>query len=955
MIWQTWMYFGIVLAAIAVTGFLAWQAWRQRSIAGSRYYFWLAAAICLMALGEALSMLSPTEALALFWFKMRFLPFAAIPPLWFLFVLEYSGRGSWISKRLVAGLFVIPLITQMMVWSANLQGLWVRHEVGFTRSGPFWIADITQRIPGLWFMVHTFTSFILMVAGFILLLRTAWRNARIYRLQAVFLCLSALVPVTILGITTFNLLPKWTFNPTVPSFALAILLAAAAVFRFDFLKKSPASHEMSNQLMEIHEGRSLAVFLLIFGLMAAGITASGMISYQNYQEKFRAQVEQQLLSIAGLKVKGLTEWHNERLADASLLWKSSAFAGLVQNFLESPSDTKSVASLQAWLDSLQADYQYERVFLLDRSGAERIASPATPEPVTSDLTSQEDAILKAGHVRWLDFYQDTPGGSIHLAVVVPIYAEAGQAQPLGMLVLRMDAATYLYHYLNEWPGSSPTAETLLVRQEGGDVVYLNPLRFRSDAALNLRIPLTHSNVPAVMAVKGQTGVVAGTDYRGQAVIGAIAPVPDTPWFLVARMDLAEADAPLKERLWLTILLFGSLILATGAGLAVLWRQQRLQYYRGQVQAAKAIRESETNFRALAENAGEGILIAVEGGVYVFANRAIAEISGYSVDELVHLNTQELADPDEAPKILERLQKRLAGEPIPNRYETIILNKNGQKIPIEISSNRTIWKGQPADLVFIMNISARKLAEKELQSTLEELKRSNTELEQFAYVASHDLQEPLRMVSSYVQLLERRYKGKLDQNADEFIDFAVDGAERMKHLINDLLAYSRVGRRVQAPTPTSCDEVLEQALENLQVAIRENKAIVTHDPLPEVMGDPTQLVQLFQNLIGNGIKFHGQKKPCVHISATPTLGPNISRGLETSKIWKFSVQDNGIGINPQHAERIFIIFQRLNSREKYAGTGIGLAICKKIVQHHGGRIWVESAPGQGATFFFTLPK
>jgi light-regulated signal transduction histidine kinase (bacteriophytochrome) len=230
------------------------------------------------------------------------------------------------------------------------------------------------------------------------------------------------------------------------------------------------------------------------------------------------------------------------------------------------------------------------------------------------------------------------------------------------------------------------------------------------------------------------------------------------------------------------------------------------------------------------------------------------------------------------------------------------------------------------------------------------------------VASHDLQEPLRMVSSYVQLLERRYKGRLDKDAEEFIGFAVDGAERMQRLINDLLMFSRVGRRGQPLAPTSSEATLAQALENLQVAIRENKARVTHDSLPEVLADETQLVQLFQNLVGNAVKFHGRKTPCVHISAnltpcsTPASTPPDGRGkAEPREEWVFSVQDNGIGIDPQFAERIFVIFQRLNSRRQYTGTGIGLAFSRKIVQRHGGRIWVESNPGKGATFYFTLPN
>ncbi|MEH2174044.1 GAF domain-containing protein [Nostoc sp.] len=254
------------------------------------------------------------------------------------------------------------------------------------------------------------------------------------------------------------------------------------------------------------------------------------------------------------------------------------------------------------------------------------------------------------------------------------------------------------------------------------------------------------------------------------------------------------------------------------------------------------------------------------------------------------------------------------------------------------------------------LSQAQLLEKETQQS-QELTRSNAELEQFAYVTSHDLQEPLRMVTSYLQLLERRYKNKLDASADQFITYAVDGASRMQTLINDLLNYSRVSTRGQPFVPVDCNVVLEQVLANLQVAIADRKAVVTYDTLPQVMADATQLTQVFQNLIANAIKFCDRQQPRIHIGVSKRdvniNGKNLNF-IPSEDEWLFFVRDNGIGLESQYTERIFIIFQRLHGRDKYPGTGIGLAICKKIIERHGGRIWVESKPGQGSTFYFTIP-
>jgi len=276
--------------------------------------------------------------------------------------------------------------------------------------------------------------------------------------------------------------------------------------------------------------------------------------------------------------------------------------------------------------------------------------------------------------------------------------------------------------------------------------------------------------------------------------------------------------------------------------------------------------------------------------------------------------------------------------VSHKFQTI-----GQKIML--LNGRQIYQeviGTPIILLAIEDITEHKRAEEKLKQTLEELERSNKDLEQFAYAASHDLQEPLRTVSNFSQLLAKRYKGELDAKADQFIGFIVDGATRMQEMIDNLLTYSRVSTRAKLFEPTDCETLFDQALANVKMAIEESGAVVTHKSLPTVMADASQLVQLFQNLLSNAIKFR-KEKPRITVSA-------VQRGNE----WLFSVEDNGIGIAPEFMEHIFKMFQREHASAEYPGTGVGLAICKKIVERHGGRIWVESQVGKGSTFYFTIP-
>jgi len=380
------------------------------------------------------------------------------------------------------------------------------------------------------------------------------------------------------------------------------------------------------------------------------------------------------------------------------------------------------------------------------------------------------------------------------------------------------------------------------------------------------------------------------------------------------------------------------------------------------QMEEALRESEQELKTVLEGSPIPTFVINSDHTVQYWNKALEELSGTGAQTVIGTKEPWKALYNEERATLadllvderfSELSKWYSGkfhesQIITGSYEAIDFFPNLDDEGKWLRSTASLLRNSKGHIVGAIetfeDITDRKNAEDSLHERTEELERSNQELEKFAYVASHDLQEPLRMVSSYMQLLSRRYEGKIDADADEFISFAVDGAKRMQILINDLLAYSRIGTRGREFEPVPCEEVLGLALVNLLTVIEETESVVTHDELPTVMADKTQLVQLFQNLISNAIKFRSDKQPRVHVSAE-----------HKENEWIFSIKDNGIGIDPRYEDRIFEVFQRLHGRGQYSGTGIGLAICKKIVERHGGLIRLQSEVGEGATFYFSLPK
>lgn len=465
------------------------------------------------------------------------------------------------------------------------------------------------------------------------------------------------------------------------------------------------------------------VFLFIFFGLAAGISAAGYVAYDSYEQNFRAVVERQLSAIAELKIDQLVEYRKERLGDAYIFFKNPAFCSLVRQFFEKTNNVNAQRQLHTWLAKNQAPYSYNGMFLLDARGNVRMSVPEKTTPIASMIQNKALEVLRLGTITIQEFHRNEHDQRIYLTLLVPIADDTDPNRQIGVLLLRIDPEAYLYPFIQTWPVPSRTSETLIVRREGNDVLFLNELRFQKNTALNLRFPLSNEKLPAARAALGYSGVMEGVDYRGEAVIAALRSVPNSPWFLVARTDKSEVDEPLKGRLWLMILLVGALVMGSGAVVSVAWRHQRNSFYRNQYQLTKALQSSETRYRRLFESAKDGILILdAETGKILDVNPFLIQMSGYSQDQFIEKSLGEIGFLSDIVadqvKFSELQQKEYV------RYEDLSFETtDGRKISVEFISNGFLVDGHRIVQCNIRDITERKLAEVERERLLAELQEA----------------------------------------------------------------------------------------------------------------------------------------------------------------------------------------------------------------------------------------
>lgn len=470
--------------------------------------------------------------------------------------------------------------------------------------------------------------------------------------------------------------------------------------------------------------RASYLLVLAFFIVAATVIAGGFLSYDHFSQQHRSQEEEQLTSITSLKISELVEWREGCLRSAGVFYRNPAFASLVKAYFDNPGNGDAAAPILSWMDKVREGSSFDRISLLDRYGRTCLAVPDATASVSALVEAQAREALKTGSVDFVDFYRNEFDGSVYLSVLVPVHGASPGEGVQGVVSLRIDPEKYLYPYINQWPVPSRTAETLLVRREGGKALFLNELRFQKHTALTLKIPLPDETRPAARAVKGYTGIMQGTDYRGRRVLADVRPVPGSPWFLVARVDMDEVDAPMRARLWLVVVLAAVLLVAAGSALGLVWRQQLVRFYRERLEKEQALRKTEAALmeqfsflQQILDTIPLPVFYKDAHGRYLGCNKAFEANQGVKREELLGRTVFDLA-PRELAEKYDEADRALLGNPGGQVYESGVRYADGQKR--EVVFSKATYHGADGEVAGIvgcyMDITDRKTAEEALQES-----------------------------------------------------------------------------------------------------------------------------------------------------------------------------------------------------------------------------------------------
>ena len=696
----------------------------------------------------------------------------------------------------------------------------------------------------------------------------------------------------------------------------------------------------------------------VFAALVAGLAFAGFQHFEWQKGQIRKQQANELAAIAGLKRNLIETWRAYRLDDGRII---SGDAFLVRAFEEwlRHGTRKLTPELARWVDNITGTRQYNDVMIFDGSG--RLRYPV--EEVRGDAPTFDSALigeaLRGRKVEIVDLHRDVEGGAIHMGVAVPLASERDPEGPLaGLILLRLDPDRFLFSLIQSWPVPSSTAETLLVERQGEEVVFLNELRHARGTALNLRIPLSRKDIAGVKAALGESGFVEAMDYRGKRVLADVQAIPDSPWFIVAKIDEDEVIAPLRWRALLTGVVVLLIVVAAGAGILLWWQVRSTAFARRVCDAEDAEMAWAQRYELVVEVSGQVPYdYHVSTGVIEW-RRNIETLLGFSAAEIGGFEQwKALLHPDDRQKTLEHLD-RAEWECAYWDAEYRMRHRNGEYVWIRDRGFFVPDAQGKAErqLGMLEDITERKRAEEEIRNlnvTLEQrvaertalLEAANEDREAFSYSVAHDLRAPLRAIDGFSRILLDEQAQRLDAEGKRLLGVIRGSTGQMGQLIDALLTFSSMGRAQMSRAAIDMT-ALARGIWDALAPEREGRDIdFAISDLPMAQGDREMIRIVITNLLSNAIKFTRPKK-----SAIIRLD-----GHSTSQGALFSVEDNGVGFDQQYVWKLFGVFQRLHSTSDFEGTGVGLALVKRIVKRHGGRVWAEGQVGAGATFYFTLPQ
>ena len=880
---------------------------------------WLLAIPQLASLGQGLIPMAPSTAIL-------FIAFGAV------FLLPSQSRSRLPSLSIFAAGGCISLALLVL----SLRGVFLDIEqLGFHTLGAVGGTPIGHMSP---ITAGTFLLFSLAAPPILTtrstrlwLAKTAWWIAIMITAVYVMLVLAYLF-----GTPMFY---SGGFIPPAATTSLAFLALGTALLALALPVVWPEtdSHDLGERFFS-------HALIMVFLFLAAGIISAGFFYHRKHEKQYLTEIERQLSAIADLKKVELQLWREERLEDAGLFHHNSAFQNLVKSVIEHPGDVRAHRDIMAWLDRLQSTRSYNRIVLLDARARSRLSLPGNNAgPVSPYLRQKALEALQMRRVLFVDFYRNEFDHQIYLSILVPLFDPAQSGDALGVLEIRIDPYTYLYPFLQNWPTSSATAETLLVRREGNGVLFLNELKFRKHAALTLAFPPERTEIPAVMAASGREGIVRGIDYRGHAVLAELRGIPDSPWHLVTRMDVDEVYAPLREQLWITVLLVSAMLVSAGTGVGFVWRQQSSRFYRNRYEAElERLKLEERLIRIAANVPGAIFQYQLQPGgsaCLPYASSGLEELYGISPGQVIRDDAALLAavHRDDRDRLSASIRESARTLSAWHNEHRVVHPERGE---IWVEGNATPERKPDGSVLlhgFLTDITGRKEKEREID-------KKNRELERFTYTVSHDLKSPLVTIKTFLGYLQEDLTQPDTPRVQQDMGFMHAAADKMAQLLDELLELSRVGRLTTPPQAAPFRDLAREAVQLDAGRISAGGVVVEiADSAVVLWGDRPRLVEIWQNLVENACKFMGsQEHPRIEIGVE-------ERGRETL----FFVRDNGIGIDPRFHTKVFGLFEKLEAAGE--GTGMGLTLVKRIVELYDGDIRVESAgDGSGATFFFTLP-